>query len=350
MKKTLTVILALIMMFFVSSCQEKIDFDVDFIVDDQIYDTVGTSGKETIKIPNNPTKKGYVFDGWYWDNGVWEKPFTANSLLDTPLSSNMRVYAKWLCMHSPSDWILDKYETCTETGSKHIECTICGESIETEVISALGHDLENYASKESTCTEVGWDSYEACKRENCTYSTKTEIETKPHSYVSETFEPTCTDKGYTVYSCACGEVYKDEFVDELGHDEIVDDAVLPTCEQSGLTEGKHCSVCNTVIVKQDFIDMLGHEYVDHDDKAATCTESGWSNRKSCTRCNCVAYVEAPALGHAPLGAVTENNVEPTCTVSGHYELVIYCDRCDIELSRKEETVESLGHDCVDVEA
>ena len=73
----------------------KVDFKLNFVVDGEVCATISTNGEESIKLPDNPTKDGYVFDGWYWDNEVWKKPFTANSLLDTPLSSDMSVYAKF---------------------------------------------------------------------------------------------------------------------------------------------------------------------------------------------------------------------------------------------------------------
>ena len=40
--------------------------------------------------------------------------------------------------HTPSDWIIDKAATAAAAGSKHKECTICGEVLETEVIPATG--------------------------------------------------------------------------------------------------------------------------------------------------------------------------------------------------------------------
>ena len=99
MKKILSVLFCLLLGVLLTvglaSCGKDVEFNVNFIVDGETYATIGTSGEETIKIPENPTKEGYTFDGWYWDNDVWEKPFTANSLLDTPLSSDMSVYAKW---------------------------------------------------------------------------------------------------------------------------------------------------------------------------------------------------------------------------------------------------------------
>ncbi len=79
---------------FLSACK-KVEFKIDFIVDSSVYATVKTNGEEVVKMPTDPQKEGYEFDGWYWDNNSWKKSFTANSLLDAPLSSNMSVYAKW---------------------------------------------------------------------------------------------------------------------------------------------------------------------------------------------------------------------------------------------------------------
>ena len=38
-----------------------------------------------------------------------------------------------------------------------------------------------------------------------------------HSYEAVVTEPTCTERGYTTYTCACGESYVDDYVDALGH-------------------------------------------------------------------------------------------------------------------------------------
>ena len=69
------------------------DMGITFVVDGEKYDEVRTNGSETIAMPENPQKEGYVFVGWYFDKDVWQKPFTANSLLDTPLTSDIRLYA-----------------------------------------------------------------------------------------------------------------------------------------------------------------------------------------------------------------------------------------------------------------
>lgn len=59
-----------------------------------------------------------------------------------------------------------------------------------------------------------------------------------HAYVESVTRPTCTKQGFSTYTCECGDSYIDNYVDALGHTEIVDSAVAPTCTKTGLTEGK----------------------------------------------------------------------------------------------------------------
>ena len=95
MKKSIAlVILLFIMVVMIASCGNA-KFPIHFIVDGEIYETISTKGNEKLSLPENPQKDGYIFEGWYLDEGTWERPFTVNSLLNEPLSAEMKVYAKW---------------------------------------------------------------------------------------------------------------------------------------------------------------------------------------------------------------------------------------------------------------
>ncbi len=148
------------------------------------------------------------------------------------------------------------------------------------------------------------------------FDTKEVDKPHTHEYTKAVTAPTCTEKGYTTYTCTCGDSYVDDYTDALGHTEVVDAKVEPTCTESGLTEGKHCSVCNTVLVKQEAVPAKGHTEVIDPKVEPTCTEKGKTAGKHCSVCNevLVAQEEIPATNHKwDNGKVTK---EPTATEDG----------------------------------
>ena len=81
-----------------------------------------------------------------------------------------------------------------------------------------------------------------------------------HSYEAVVTAPTCTEGGYTTYTCACGDSYVADETPALGHTEEVIPAVEATCTETGLTEGKKCSVCGEILVAQEETPALGHDW------------------------------------------------------------------------------------------
>ena len=113
----------------------------------------------------------------------------------------------------------------------------------------------------------------------------------------------------------CGESYG-----ELAeHTVVLDEAVAPNCENTGLTEGKHCSVCNEVLVAQTEVDALGHTEVVDAAVAPDCENTGLSEGKHCSLCNkvLVAQTEVDALGHTVVidAAVAATCIKSFCTFS-----------------------------------
>ena len=138
------------------------------------------------------------------------------------------------------------------------------------------HDLVHHDAKAPTCTEIGWDEYDACQREGCTYTTKVEIPALKHKLVHH-------------------------------------DAKAPTCTETGWEEYDTCSRCDYT-TKVELL-ALKHDLVHHDAKAPTCTETGWNEYDACQRegCDYTTKVEIPAPGHD----YTEKVVKPTCGKGGY---------------------------------
>ncbi len=105
-----------------------------------------------------------------------------------------------------------------------------------------------------------------------------------HNYITNKIKPTCTQKGYTEHSCACGDNYKADYIDAVGHKIVIDKAVSSTCTKAGLTEGSHCSVCNTVIAAQKIITARGHTWGKWNVTQAATVDVKGEEKRSCTTC------------------------------------------------------------------
>lgn len=131
----------------------------------------------------------------------------------------------------------------------------------------------------------------------------------PHTEaVDKAVEPTCTKTGLTEgkHCSVCSAVLvEQEVVKANGHTEVVDKAVAPTCTKTGLTEGKHCSVCSAVLVEQEVVPAKGHTEVIDKAVAPTCTKTGLTEGKHCSVCGEVLVEQevVPALGFTVSGSV-----------------------------------------------
>lgn len=165
------------------------------------------------------------------------------------------------------------------------------------------------------------------------FNSKGEVE---HAYSLEVVPPTCIQQGYTVYTCECGDSYKDDYVDAVPHDyDIL--VTAPTCAQDGFSTYT-CKVCGETKT-DDAVGATGHDYV----SAVTppTTESQGYTTYTCTVCG-DSYVSdyVGAIGHEYEAVITA----PTCTQKGYTTYT--CTSCGD--SYVSDYADATGHDHVAV--
>ena len=229
------------------------------------------------------------------------------------------------CAHS--------YDDCTDT-----TCNKCG-----EVREAPGHTVGTAA----TCTAAA--KCAVCKKsfgdpaghrpnipaptctqnQICTVCNRTLAQRTGHTYTHTVTAPTCTEQGYTTHTCSnCGDTYKDTYTDAKGHTLITLGAVAATCQKTGLTEGKKCSVCGTVTVEQTVIDKTPHNY-GSDNKCTVCgTEKAVCQHQYDNDCDAVCNLcneQRVVEGHNYVSGQYET------TATTHWQI---CTKCGTTTGRE----------------
>ena len=181
----------------------------------------------------------------------------------------------------------------TATCTTKAVCEACGGKYGKRNLN--NHALVHYDAQAPTCTEKGWDAYEACSRFGCDYTTRTELPALNHDLEQhEAQAPTCTEKGWNAYDT--------------------------------------CSRCDYTT----YVELPAqHDLRHHAAQAPTCTEIGWNAYDTCSRCDHTTYAELPALNH-DYQAVT---VAPTCETDGY--TIFTCSRC--KDSYTADPTDKLGH-------
>ncbi len=147
------------------------------------------------------------------------------------------------------------------------------------------HMLTLVEEKQATCTQEGRSAYYVCQecdkwfsdadgRNEITDRTEVVIALMPHAfkdgkcqkceaahdckYSQSVTKPTCTEQGFTTYTCACGASYNDDFKEPIEHDFNYSVKVTaPTCTEQGFTT----YVCSCGLnYKDDYKEKLEHDY------------------------------------------------------------------------------------------
>ena len=127
-------------------------------------------------------------------------------------------------------------------------------------------------------------------------------------------EATCSTKGEEYRRCSCGTIETRKVGKTDDHIIVIDEAKAATCTEEGLTEGKHCSLCDEIILAQETIEKLSHVEVTIPAVEATCSTAGYTEGRSCSLCGeiFVAPIEISPLPHT-----YDDDYDRLCNICGH---------------------------------
>ena len=215
--------------------------------------------------------------------------------------------------------------TCTEGGYTTYVCSVCGDSYKGDEVAALGCEYGEWQSlgdgnhiryciRNNSHTETkpcSGGKATCTKPAVCTDCGTAYGEVADHEYGAVVTKPTCTEGGYTTYTCSvCSDSYTADATEAAGHSyEAV--VTKPTCTEGGYTTYT-CSVCSDSYTA-DATEAAGHSYEAVVTKP-TCTEGGYTTY-TCSVCS-DSYTadEVAALGHS--GGEATCKVGAACEVCG----------------------------------
>ncbi len=225
--------------------------------------------------------------------------------------------------------------TCTNRGYTTYICE-CGHNYIDDYIDAMGHDFTDWTVViEPDCITHG-EEYRNCSK--CGKKEYQYADALGHDFESVVTAPTCTEQGYTTYTCECGESYNRDYVSALDH-LYTSEITTPATHMATGVMTYTCGCGDTYT--ETIAKITEHTYVAVV-TVPTCEDKGYTTYTcECGYTYIADYVDA--LGHTPASAVEENYIAPNCTENGGKDVVVYCSVCNEEISRETVTLEATGH-------
>lgn len=249
--------------------------------------------------------------------------------------------------HRYGDWRVKEAPTCTLDGKQYRVCAVCGAE-EEATIAATGHtpgEPERENEKEATCLKDGrYELVVFCEEceEELSRETVT-VTAAGHSYDAVTVEQTCTQRGYTVYTCHCGASYVGDFTEAAGHKKTLLAGKPATCTQPGLTEGLVCENCGEIFSAQETVAALGHSWSDPEVLAAATAYSDGVQVSVCQICAEEKTEILPAMAH--IHVYSASVTEASCGEPGYTTYL-----CSCGAAYTDDYTEAHGHTAVEIPA
>ena len=222
----------------------------------------------------------------------------------------------------------------TATETEKAICEVCGQAY-----GELSIHEHNYSAvvTEPTCTTKGYTTYTCFCGDSYVAD---ETEATEHSYNAVVTDPTCTTKGYTTYTCACGDSYvADETeVTEHSYNAVV---TAPTCTTKGYTTYT-CSCGDSYV--GDETEVTSHNY-NSVVTAPTCTAAGFTTY-TCTCGDSYTADEVNALNHNMVAKSDDNYHWTECDRAGCDEATAKVAHSAVSISASYNNSSAMEHDVV----
>ncbi len=311
-------------------------YDIIYHLDDDCHMENPVNSYEYSVLTNLPTpiKKGYRFLGWS------DSENQEDSLINSIDATSVGTIELWPVWEEKANYDITlalqryyydgnnkSYDMGEYSGDYEINYYQNGVKITGDIIEPGLYDIIVTRSEDDDYKECSYEMEGGLEIYVCNHQNSEVIdEAKP---------ATCTETGLTEgkHCSVCNAVLiAQEVIPIANHTEVIDEAVAPTCTETGLTEGKHCSVCDAILVEQEVVPAKGHSEVIDDAVAPTCTETGLTEGKHCSVCNAILVEQevVPAKGHT---VVIDSAKTATTTQTGLSE-GSHCSVCGTIITRQ----------------
>lgn len=232
MKKVILILTVITMLLLLSSCGEKAETTIT-------CNLCGFENAEDCQYCAGCGAKRYLATYEYIDEEV-----TTSSIEKTTSNNNQKIETTQKELVTVKPTVINNTEIVTEKSV----------SIVTQRTTIVAPKVTQVTQKtlETRCNHNRFREADCTTPKTCVKCGEILGSANGHNYISVVTPPTCTKKGYTTYTCSCGDRYISDYVDAK-HNVVIDRAVSPTLNSNGLTEGSHCSVCGKVFVEQEVV-------------------------------------------------------------------------------------------------
>ena len=223
--------------------------------------------------------------------------------------------------HALGQWSVSEAESCIADGQRQRACSRC-DYMERETIKATGHFSVTDEEQAPTCTQIGLTAGAHCAQCGEILTPQQQLPALGHDMGEWVVlkRVSCTVDGEQQRSCSRCSYVETQTLKAPGHTVVTDEKKLPTCTQTGLTEGSHCQGCDAIFIPQQTVAALGHQMGEWEVcKAESCTVDG-EEMQRCIRCEYTRVQVRKATGHAYKTVV----VFATCTDNGYTSHTCLC--------------------------